>query len=100
MTEAQITGLLDRFTADPGLLAAVKADPLGALRERGILPSSLADLAMANHSMGLRALSSADDEARWHRGPTVGGQCTQAGCYTHEPRCASNYACSGSPNCK
>jgi hypothetical protein len=92
-----VTLLVERLTVDETLLNSVRRDPCVALSNL-VLPSALQRATAASRSATLRALSSPDEELGWlgQGRPSVGPQCTQAGCHTHG-NCPSTYACSGAP---
>jgi hypothetical protein len=99
MSNSLVIEIVDRLRSDATLLARVKSDPQVALSDLG-LPPAMRHALTANSPTTLRKLQSPDDEGTWAGRPTEGGQCTQAGCYTHEGNCPSVYACSGSPGCR
>lgn len=98
MTEAQVSSLLTRLANDGAFLSQVRENPGNALQS---LPLSLATLQsiVANRPGQLRALTCLSDELGIYNGPTVGPRCTQAGCFTQEARCTSDYACSKTGRC-
>ena len=89
----QVLAALER---DRGLAAKMREDVAATLLELGVgeyqAPSTVS-------TSDLRLIASEIEDGAANRAPTDGGQCTQAGCYTRERGCSSQYACSKTGPC-
>jgi hypothetical protein len=95
MNEAHIEDVLERLRADQLLVSRLLSGSSQTALQ--VLPDIRIGTDV-NDCEGLRRLPSPDDlDTFVGQQATQGPMCTQAGCYTHEARCASQYACSGSP---
>lgn len=86
--------VLAALAADPDLIARCRADVL-ALTEAGLGPDQVR--ALAGDSLRMMAAPAEGDGVAG--APSQGPQCTQAGCYTRERNCTSQYACSKTGPC-
>jgi len=90
------TTVLAALAHDEALASTMRVDVGATLQALGVgdfeAPSTVS-------GSDLRLLASEVEDRAVNRAPTDGGQCTQAGCYTRERGCSSQYACSRTGPC-